>query len=228
MTSFRAHRPSAALVISVIALIAALSGTAYAAVLSANSVGTKQLKNNAVTNKKINNGAISTSKIKNGAITTAKLGRGAVTANQLNTNGLTVPNALHANSADSATNASTATSAATANSASTAAALTGVNFVQTAAIPNPANSQNTAQANCPSGQYVISGGVFGNGFTEQNVNSSYPIRQSTASTAPDAWKAYVNNTSSGGTATNDTFNVYAICTSGSASSSFAHSNASKR
>ncbi len=84
----RWHAPSPALVISLIALFIALGGTSYAAItasLPKNSVGSKQLKNNAVTSKKIKNGA--------------------VTAAKINTTGLTVPNADHATSADSATKA---------------------------------------------------------------------------------------------------------------------------
>jgi len=90
--------PSPALVISLIALFVALGGTAYAATsLPNNSVGTKQLKKNAVTAPKIKNHA--------------------VTASKINTKGLTVPNALHATSADSATNADNATQATSATSA---------------------------------------------------------------------------------------------------------------
>jgi hypothetical protein len=73
------------MIVAIIALVAALGGTSYAALsLPKNSVGSKQLKKNAVI----------TSKIKNGA----------VTAGKINTSGLTVPNALHANTAGSATN----------------------------------------------------------------------------------------------------------------------------
>lgn len=80
MSQFRVHLPSPALVVSVIALLVALGGTGYAAFsLPKNSVGSKQLKKGAVTTKKIKNGA--------------------VTASKLNTTGLTVPSALHANSA---------------------------------------------------------------------------------------------------------------------------------
>jgi hypothetical protein len=95
------RRPSPALVISTIALVAALGGTSYAAFsLPKNSVGTKQLKNGAVTGPKIKNGAVSAAK--------------------LNVTGVTVPNALHANSANtagSATNAANANHATTAGSA---------------------------------------------------------------------------------------------------------------
>jgi hypothetical protein len=81
--------PSPALVVSLIALFVALGGTTYAATsLPRNSVGPKQLKKNAVTSPKIK--------------------KGAVTAAKINTSGLTVPNALHATSADSATTAANA------------------------------------------------------------------------------------------------------------------------
>jgi len=93
MLKRRLRAPSPAFVISLIALFIALGGTTYAATgLPKNSVGTKQLKKSAVTGPKIKNKA--------------------VTAAKINTSGLTVPNALHATSADSATNATHATSAA--------------------------------------------------------------------------------------------------------------------
>jgi hypothetical protein len=85
----RRHRPSPALIISLIALTVALGGTSYAALaIPRNSVGTAQLRNRAVTTRKLSNGA--------------------VTAAKINARGLTVPNALdagHALSADSATTA---------------------------------------------------------------------------------------------------------------------------
>jgi hypothetical protein len=53
------RRPSPALVVSVIALVVALGGTSYAAiVLPANSVGMKQIKKNAVTSAKVKNGSL--------------------------------------------------------------------------------------------------------------------------------------------------------------------------
>jgi hypothetical protein len=69
------RKPSPALVVSLIALFAALGGTSYAAITSlpANSVGTPQLKNNAVTGTKIKNGAITGAKISTFAVEASKV-----------------------------------------------------------------------------------------------------------------------------------------------------------
>lgn len=58
-------RPSAALIVAVVALVMAMGGGAYAAnsVLSNGSVGTAQLKRGAVTNPKIHQGAVTGAKL---------------------------------------------------------------------------------------------------------------------------------------------------------------------
>ena len=61
-------RPSPAMIIAIIALIASLSGSAYAA-LGQNSVGARQLKKKAVTFKKIANNAVNGRKVANGSLT---------------------------------------------------------------------------------------------------------------------------------------------------------------
>lgn len=87
------RRPSPALIISIIALIAALSGTAYAA-LGKNSVGSRQLKSKSVT----------TGKIANNAVTSAKVAKETLTGDDIRISGLPpVPKAneaTHANNAD--------------------------------------------------------------------------------------------------------------------------------
>ena len=67
--------------IGLLALGIALTGTAYAATLPNNSVGTNQLKNNAVGAKKIKNGAVTAKKIKNGAVNSNKVKNGSLLAN---------------------------------------------------------------------------------------------------------------------------------------------------
>jgi len=102
-------RPTFANVVSLLALVVALGGSAYAAVsLPKNSVGTKQLKKRAVT----------TSKFATGAVTGGKLAAGSLTGKQINSSTLgQVPSAAHAGSADAATNATHAGSADTAANA---------------------------------------------------------------------------------------------------------------
>ena len=203
MSWFHSRRPSAALAVSVIALIAALSGTAYAGiVLGRNSVGTKQLRNRAVTTAKIHNGAITAKKLKKG---------------------LLVPHAAHADVANAAGtaltagHASSADSATTAASAASAAALTGVNVVTSGAITNPHGQESFGEANCPAGQYAVGGGAWNNATkVGESINSSWPTRQNATDPAPDAWGVWMNNSGS----TDSVFSVYAICASGSVASSY--------
>jgi hypothetical protein len=75
MSMIKLHRPSPALVVAVLALLVAMSGTAYAAtMLPKNSVGTAQLKKGAVTLTKISSSAQGSLKprawasVKNGVI----------------------------------------------------------------------------------------------------------------------------------------------------------------
>jgi hypothetical protein len=78
---------------SIAAFLVLGGATALAAGLAKNSVGSKQLKKNAVTSAKIKKNAVTTAKIKNGAVTGAKVNAGTLG---------TVPNATHAESANTA------------------------------------------------------------------------------------------------------------------------------
>ena len=69
LKSLMRRRPSAAIVISCVALFMSLGGVGYAAIsIPDNSVGSAQLKKNAVTNSKISNNAVSYKKIQPGAV----------------------------------------------------------------------------------------------------------------------------------------------------------------
>jgi hypothetical protein len=68
------RRPSPAMIVACVALIAALSGGAYAA------KKLKKLPKNIVSSKSIKNGAVTEPKLKNGAVTQAKLAPGVGTA----------------------------------------------------------------------------------------------------------------------------------------------------
>jgi hypothetical protein len=81
----RVRRPSAALVVAVIALVVSLAGVGYAAVyLPAGSVGTKQLRDGAVSNSKLQNGSVGNHKLRFGAVGGRKIINGAVGKQQIN------------------------------------------------------------------------------------------------------------------------------------------------
>ena len=74
MNGLLKHRPSPALVISIIALVMASVGTGLAAFkLPNNSVGSKQLKKNAVVTKSIKKEAVTGAKVKKGSLTGANI-----------------------------------------------------------------------------------------------------------------------------------------------------------
>lgn len=105
------HRPSPALVVSIIALVVALGGTSYAAFsLPRNSVGTRQLKRGAVTTQKLRNGAVTGAKIQLGSLGTVPSAAKANTAGYA-TSAATAADAGHATTADTATSAGHATNA---------------------------------------------------------------------------------------------------------------------
>ena len=84
MKKARPRRPSAALVISCIALFVALGGASYAAInLPKNSVGTKQIKKKAVKTNKLATKAVKVGKIGPEAVKAGKIAKNAITTNRL-------------------------------------------------------------------------------------------------------------------------------------------------
>ena len=123
--------PSAALVISVIALFIALGGGAYAVSVA---------KKNSVVSKSIENGQVKTKDLAKNAVNSAKVANNSLTGNDVKESSLgAVPLATHATGADSATNASHATSADTATNASTVGGETVKKFF----MKGPANTPET-------------------------------------------------------------------------------------
>jgi hypothetical protein len=73
--SFRLRRPSAPLLISIVALFFAFGGVSYAALtIPKNSVGTKQIRNNAVTYQKIAPGTVGSARINQALVQTRVTG----------------------------------------------------------------------------------------------------------------------------------------------------------
>jgi hypothetical protein len=85
LRSLARRRPSAPLVISVVALFVALGGVGYAATfLPAHSVGTTQLQTSAVTNPKLGNQSVGNWKLRFGSVGTRKIANRAVGRGQIN------------------------------------------------------------------------------------------------------------------------------------------------
>jgi hypothetical protein len=199
---------SAGLIVAIIALVVAISGSAYAAsTLGKNSVGTKQLQKGAVTSKKIAANAVTSGKIKPGSIGSKKL-----------KSTLVVPNANHANLADNATSATNATNATNATSATTAAGLANITYVQSPNITSPAGggtvnnpSDTSGAVKCPTGLSAIAGG-FTTSALGLEVNESQPTFGNGTTKPATGWNGFIDNF----TATARTFSVWAICVPASA------------
>lgn len=199
MRIFRSHRPSPALVVSIIALVVALGGTSYAALsLPKNSVGANQLKSGAVTAAKIKNGAVTGSKVANGTLTGANI--------KLSTLG-TVPSAASATSAISASNATNAINATIAANATTAAKLGQVFYRSTpftVAAAGSVDVRSTAHAACGAGTFAVGGGTTS---SDESLPLSDYLIDSHPTAGGTGWEVTVENENS--TAANET--VWAVC-----------------
>ncbi len=132
-------RPSPAMVVALLALVLALTGTAYAA-LGKNSVGTRQLKAQAVTTGKIANSAVNGAKVADGSLTGSDINIGALG---------TVPNATNAASAGNANTVGGHSAACPAN----ATLIRGVCFDSSAG-PEVANVKAAADACAAKGGWL--------------------------------------------------------------------------
>jgi hypothetical protein len=134
MRDFLARRPSPAMAVAFVALLAALSGTAIA-LPGTNTVDSGDIKNGQVKNKDIRNNAVTGKKVKNGTLGGADVKNDNLTGADINESTLgqvpsaaTAGSANTANSANSANSANTANTANSANTANTAGSVGGVTF----------------------------------------------------------------------------------------------------
>jgi hypothetical protein len=204
MKTLKPRRPSASLVISMLALVVALGGTAYAAAtLPKNSVGTKQLKNKAVTTSKIANGAVTGAKVNLSTLGTVPSAR-------------TAGSATTAASATSAGNATTADNALALGGAPSSAFLKGTITVIASGPTVASGSFGIQRADCPAGYQAVGGGVDPDSVLTEVVTMSNPIVNGNArmglnpdgqNPAATGWAAAVLN-NGGGT---QSFKVGAIC-----------------
>ncbi len=79
MRTLRRCRPSAAMVVALVALFVAIGGISWAAA----TIGTKDIKNGAVTKRKLHKNAVTNGKIKNAAVSGSKIRNGVVNGSKL-------------------------------------------------------------------------------------------------------------------------------------------------
>ncbi len=170
MSKLHLKAPSPALVISIIALFAALGGTSYAA-LANGSVGTAQLKNKAVTNAKLGKQSVGTAKLRPGSVTTTNIATGAVTTGQLGnaavTTGQLADNSVTTTKIVNNAVTSTKIGPGQVRAGNLASATQSVS----ASVPIAATSGGFTTVTCPAGTRVLSGGGGTNSFLVDGVES---------------------------------------------------------
>jgi hypothetical protein len=155
MQSLTKRLPSPAMVVACTALTIALGGTAWAATLPRNSVGTAQLKRNAVTSIKVRNNALTGADIRE-----SRLGR--------------VPSASRALTANSAATATTANSATTATSANSAP-VSRLDYASAPQLVMAGSTSARGTVSCPAGLNATGGGAKMADPNTGFVNDSNPV-----------------------------------------------------
>jgi hypothetical protein len=111
MRRFLSRKPSPAMLVAFIALLAALSGSAIA-LPGKNTVDSGDIKNNVVGSKDLRNNGVTTKDVKNNILRSNDVRNNTLTGNDINEGTLAqVPSANTANSANTATTANTANTA---------------------------------------------------------------------------------------------------------------------
>jgi hypothetical protein len=166
------RRPSPALAVAFVALLAALSGTAVA-LPGVNTVDSGDIRNRQVKAKDIGRNAVTSPKIKNGAVTSADAKNEGLTGRDINEGTLAqVPSAASAGVANSLASGD----------------------VNATTVSNPPGALTTVEASCDAGLKGISAGLRVDNPASQFLIDLYPVDL-------DTWAARVANDGSGGNAT---------------------------
>lgn len=176
------RRPSAGLVVGLIALFVALGGTSYAAVnLPKGSVGTAQLKNSAVTAQKVKANAIGSGKVRDGSLLAQDFKAGQLPAGPTGPAGPQGPQGSPGPQG--------------------APGISGYEIVTGPDVNVPDRGSAQFTASCPAGKQVVGGGYEVTSSTDVELNRSGP------SNAGRSWFVRVTNNSGAA----KTVNAQAIC-----------------
>ena len=211
-SSFTIRRPSAALVVAMVALFAALGGTGYAAAtLSGRDIQKRSIPANRVVPNALTGSQINESKL--GPVPVAQQALTAQTA-------ASATNAGHATSADTATNATNATNAANAQDSqklqgrdATAFIANSVRVVSVQSTV-PTGGSDSVTVSCAANEKGIGGGAawmqVGTELPTQldaQLNSSYPLPSTGGTNNMTGWRAVGVNRAGA----DRVLRAYAIC-----------------
>jgi hypothetical protein len=185
-------RPSAALVLSVVAVFMSLGGVGYAA----TTIGTNQIRNGAVTTPKLHKQAVTTKKLADDAVTTTQLADDAVTSQKVLDNSLTgddINESTLGQVPDAATLAGKAPGAFVSSSVSRHESAV------EAGTPLGDGTYYIDEA-CPAGEVLLNGGPANVGADSVMVES-FPSPGST-----NSWRARIKPPAGG-----DNFSVVVLC-----------------
>ena len=197
------RRPSASMIVALVALFAALGGTGYAAAtLSGRSIQKRSIPANRVIDNALGGSQINESKL--GPVPVAQQALTAQTA-------ASATEAGHATSADTATTAQNAQQLQGRDATRFLANSVRVVLNETAPVPNDTGAG--VSVSCEPTEKAIGGGaawiISGNAVTELNapITGSLPIPATPGTDNMTGWQAHGRNL----TGVNRTLRVYAIC-----------------
>jgi hypothetical protein len=211
-STFKIRRPSAALVVALVALFAALGGTGdAAATLSGRDIQKRSIPANRVVPNALGGNQVDESKL--GPVPVAQQALTAQTA-------ASATDAAHATNADNATNAVNAVNAQTAQNAQQLQGRDATRFLANSVrvtfsqVTVPTGASNTVTASCNAEEKGIGGGaawmIAGSESPTEldaQLNSSYPIPSTGGTSNMTGWRAVGYNRAG----SNRDLRAYAIC-----------------
>jgi hypothetical protein len=158
MRGFLGRRPTPAMAVAFVALLAALSGTAIA-LPGKNSVDSGDIKNKQVKGKDLANNSVTSKKVKAGSLNGSDVADESLTGSDVNEGSLgKVPSATNADHATSADNATTADNATNADSVGGTASGEFLNTFHQVSATSASNSDpKSVTANCALGEVALGG-----------------------------------------------------------------------
>lgn len=204
--SFTIRRPSASLVVAIVALFAALGGTGYAAAtISGRDIQKRSIPANRVVPNALTGNQINESRL--GPVPVAQQALTAQTA-------ASATNAGHATSADSANSAATAQDAQKLQGRDASAFLSNtVRLVSNQTAPVANDTGAGVSVTCNASEKAIGGGaawlISGDTATELNapITASMPLPAASGTNNMVGWQAHGRNLSG----VSRTLRVYAVC-----------------